>query len=331
MRSADVARVGYDAMIAGKALAIPGVANKIGAQSVRFVPRRVAARIAGAIGTLTVDAAIQAAHRVRRHALQRLADPEERPHRAGRDRPRDPEARDAASSSCTDLAGPTPASTRSRRSRTSSSTPDSRPSRSAPDQRRAAGRHHILTIDKAPHRFHARHDAVSRSYLYQISRRRTAFGKPFVWWIREPLDLGAMREAAARVRRHAGLRGLHDDDPEEKSTPCARRARRDLVEAGALMLVRVQGSHFLWKMVRRIVGVLAAVGRGEMTPEDAAQYLNPRDDGLIETSRHRSPHRPRDCFSRKRCTRRRRWARPDSTGDRAGLTRQRSFCLRSPV
>ena len=49
MRSADVALVGYDAMIAGKALAIPGVTNKIGAQSVRFIPRRVAARIAGAM------------------------------------------------------------------------------------------------------------------------------------------------------------------------------------------------------------------------------------------------------------------------------------------
>jgi len=49
MRSADVARAGYDAMMAGRALAIPGVANKIGAQSVRFVPRRVAAKIAGAL------------------------------------------------------------------------------------------------------------------------------------------------------------------------------------------------------------------------------------------------------------------------------------------
>ena len=48
---------------------------------------------------------------------------------------------------------------------------------------------HIRAIDKAPHRFHARHDARSRSYLYQISRRRTAFAKPFVWWIREPLDV----------------------------------------------------------------------------------------------------------------------------------------------
>ncbi|MEO6238069.1 MAG: tRNA pseudouridine synthase A, partial [Vicinamibacterales bacterium] len=42
---------------------------------------------------------------------------------------------------------------------------------------------HVRRIDKAPHRFHARHDAMSRSYLYQISRRKTAFFKPYVWWI----------------------------------------------------------------------------------------------------------------------------------------------------
>ena len=49
MRSDDVARAGYDAMMAGRALVVPGVANKIGAQSVRLVPRRVAAKIAGAL------------------------------------------------------------------------------------------------------------------------------------------------------------------------------------------------------------------------------------------------------------------------------------------
>ena len=77
---------------------------------------------------------------------------------------------------------------------------------------------HILTIDKAPHRFHARHDAVSRSYLYQISRRRTAFAKPFVWWIREPLDLGAMRRAAAAFAGRQDFAAFSDDDPDEKST-----------------------------------------------------------------------------------------------------------------
>src|SRR5690349_20565002 len=36
----------------------------------------------------------------------------------------------------------------------------------------------VLAADTVPHRFHARHDAVARRYLYQLSRRRTAFAKP---------------------------------------------------------------------------------------------------------------------------------------------------------
>lgn len=131
---------------------------------------------------------------------------------------------------------------------------------------------HILTIDKAPHRFHARHDAVSRSYLYQISRRRTAFAKPFVWWIRDPLDVDAMRRAAEAFVGRQDFAAFSDDDPDEKSTVVVLE-RLELAEAGALVLVRVQGSHFLWKMVRRIVGVLAAVGRGEMKPAGAAELL----------------------------------------------------------
>jgi tRNA pseudouridine38-40 synthase len=43
----------------------------------------------------------------------------------------------------------------------------------------------------------------------------------------------------------------------------------EMAESGPLVLIRVRGSHFLWKMVRRLVGVLAAVGRGELRPRDA--------------------------------------------------------------
>src|SRR4051812_32582700 len=41
----------------------------------------------------------------------------------------------------------------------------------------------LLKAEPVPHRFHARHDAVARSYIYQIARRPTAFGKAFVWWV----------------------------------------------------------------------------------------------------------------------------------------------------
>ena len=133
---------------------------------------------------------------------------------------------------------------------------------------------HIRTLDKAPHRFHARHDAVSRSYLYQIARRRTAFGKPFVWWVREPLDVDAMRTAAASFVGMKNFEAFTADDPEETST-LVLVDRLEIVESGALVLIRIQGSHFLWKMVRRMVGVLAAVGRGDLQVADAALLLDP--------------------------------------------------------
>ena len=59
--------------------------------------------------------------------------------------------------------------------------------------------------NKVRHRFHARHDAVARSYIYQVSRRRTAFAKPFVWWVKDDLDVASMREAARLFVGHARL------------------------------------------------------------------------------------------------------------------------------
>jgi tRNA pseudouridine38-40 synthase len=133
---------------------------------------------------------------------------------------------------------------------------------------------HIRSVTKAPHKFHARYDAIERSYLYQISTRRTAFGKPYVWWIRERLSIGKMREAASAFVGMQNFEAFTADDPDEKSTKVVVDAV-DVEEHGALVLIRVRGSHFLWKMVRRMVGVLAAVGRGEIPPPEAAAFLEP--------------------------------------------------------
>jgi tRNA pseudouridine38-40 synthase len=130
----------------------------------------------------------------------------------------------------------------------------------------------ILSIDRVPHRFHARHDAVARSYLYQIARRRTAFAKKFVWWVKEDLDAGAMRRAAACFVGMHDFRAFSDVDPQETSTKVLVESF-DVHEDGDLILVHIEGSHFLWKMVRRLVGVLTEVGRGRLTTDRVASLL----------------------------------------------------------
>ena len=131
----------------------------------------------------------------------------------------------------------------------------------------------IRAVEKAPHRFHARHDAEARSYLYQIARRRTAFFKPYVWWIKEPLNLARMRDASRAFVGMQNFASFTADEPGEKSTKVLVD-RLDIAEDGDLILIRIVGSHFLWRMVRRIVGVLAAVGRGDLTPAQAAGFMD---------------------------------------------------------
>lgn len=130
----------------------------------------------------------------------------------------------------------------------------------------------LLRVDPAPPRFHARHAAIARSYLYQISRRRSAFGKPYVWWVKEALAIETMRAAAAHFTGMHDFRSFSDDDPDEKSTDVLVDDVT-IAEAGDLLLVRVGGSHFIWKMVRRVVGVLVEAGTGRMTPEAVPALL----------------------------------------------------------
>ncbi|HEY2149428.1 MAG TPA: tRNA pseudouridine(38-40) synthase TruA [Vicinamibacterales bacterium] len=136
----------------------------------------------------------------------------------------------------------------------------------------------ILSIEQVPHRFHARHHAVGRRYLYQIARRRPGNAKPFVWWVKEPIDVGQMREAAAALlglRDFKSFAASADREPgEPPPSTLVLMERLEFVEQGDLLLVGVEGSHFLWKMVRRIVGVLVEIGRGQLTPAATALFLS---------------------------------------------------------
>ncbi len=131
----------------------------------------------------------------------------------------------------------------------------------------------ILEVEKTSKQFHARHDAKLRSYVYQISRRRTAFGKNFVWWIKDSLDFNKMEQASKYFIGMNNFSSFSDDDPEEKSTKVLID-NVQLKEEGDIILIRIIGSHFIWKMVRRIVGVLVEVGRGRKNEKDIIFYLN---------------------------------------------------------
>jgi len=136
----------------------------------------------------------------------------------------------------------------------------------------------ILRAEEADSKFHARRDAVSRMYLYILSRRRTAFGKRYVWWVRDRLDGAAMASAARSFEGFHDFSSFADRRMDGKVSPRVLVEAVSLEEVGDLVLFRVRGSHFLWKMVRRMVGTLVEVGRGGLAEPELRRMLEERSD-----------------------------------------------------
>jgi tRNA pseudouridine38-40 synthase len=133
----------------------------------------------------------------------------------------------------------------------------------------------VLSVEHAPPKFHARHDAVARTYLYRISRRRTAFDKRLVWWIRDRLDARAMARAAKIFE------GRHDfasfcENPEGQESTVVVVEKSEILDAAEEIHFRITASHFLWKMVRRLAGTLVEVGRGNLDDKGVAKLLAER-------------------------------------------------------
>jgi tRNA pseudouridine38-40 synthase len=132
----------------------------------------------------------------------------------------------------------------------------------------------LLEVAEAPDRFHARHDAVSRSYLYQISTRRTAFDKKYVWWVKDRLVVEAMAQAAAAIAgRHDFAAFSEGDAKREGQSTIVVVESAEIATDEHLILFRITASHFLWKMVRRLAGSLVGVGRGSVGIDDFARLI----------------------------------------------------------
>ena len=132
---------------------------------------------------------------------------------------------------------------------------------------------HILKLEKCSNEFHARFSAVARSYLYIISRRRSAFGKRYVWWVKEDLSIRKMQEASALFKGFHDFSSFGATTADEKST-LVDISYLDIKESGNQIIIHILGSHFLWMMVRRITGVLVHAGKGKTSIKEIQGFID---------------------------------------------------------
>jgi len=132
---------------------------------------------------------------------------------------------------------------------------------------------HIRAAEAVASTFHARYDALARSYVYHISARRTALFKKYCYWVRDRLDVPAMARAGRLFEGLQDFRSFGSTQLDEKRSTRVQIYHVAVHQKGASILVHIVGSHFLWKMVRRMVGVLIASGRGKLDGRDVGRLL----------------------------------------------------------
>lgn len=136
----------------------------------------------------------------------------------------------------------------------------------------------VLRLETCRPDFHARFDALGKRYLYRIetSAFRPPFGQLYSHWVRDPLDLPAMRAAAAAFGGERDFSALASSGSPRRSNVRRLRPVR-LVARRDRLAILVQGDGFLYNMVRTIAGTLLEVGRGRLSPSECERILSSKD------------------------------------------------------
>lgn len=136
----------------------------------------------------------------------------------------------------------------------------------------------VLSCQEAAPRFHARLNAVSKTYRYSVwnSTDPCVFRRKFTYRLEAPLDLAAMEQAAAFLRGTHDFRSFCSNKKFKKSTVRTIHSL-DITRAGPELLFTVRGDGFLYNMVRILVGTLLEIGQGRRAPEDIPAILEAKN------------------------------------------------------
>jgi len=143
----------------------------------------------------------------------------------------------------------------------------------------------ILRAEELESEFHPRYRAVKKSYFYLIEKaqKQSVFTHPYTWRVSSALDVAAMSRAATLLLGEHDFSAFRAAGCGAKTTVrtvyCISVTSHDHLDfmtvrlKGDFISVRIEANAFLRHMVRNIVGTLAEVGKGKISPEEIRGIL----------------------------------------------------------
>lgn len=136
----------------------------------------------------------------------------------------------------------------------------------------------VRASEEVPSGFHPRFCDSLKTYEYTIYRDKLPdpLVRRFSWFIYRPLDVEAMRKAAAFLVGEHDFKSFCAAGAQVKTT-VRRITALTVEENGAFLRIRVRGTGFLYNMVRIIAGTLVKAALGQIKPEETARILEAKD------------------------------------------------------
>ena len=135
-----------------------------------------------------------------------------------------------------------------------------------------------MELSEAAPRFHARLNAVGKTYVYRIwnSDAPNVFERKYLYTVPDKLDIAAMETAAA------DLIGTHDfmsfcANKRMKKSTVRTIESIEMKRLGSELRITVTGDGFLYNMVRILVGTLLEVGTGKRDKHSIPALLEAKD------------------------------------------------------
>ncbi|WP_245868061.1 tRNA pseudouridine(38-40) synthase TruA [Labilibaculum filiforme] len=110
---------------------------------------------------------------------------------------------------------------------------------------------------------HTRFDAIARTYVYRITKRKNPFRKESHWQIQHVLDVAKMNDAAKILFEYIDFTSFSKLHTDVKTNNC-KISKAEWLETADELVFTIKADRFLRNMVRAIVGTLVEVGRGKM-------------------------------------------------------------------
>jgi tRNA pseudouridine38-40 synthase len=130
----------------------------------------------------------------------------------------------------------------------------------------------IMNVYNSPNRLHARFDALSRRYLYRITKKKNPFEKERALFLPISLDLEKMKIAATELLKYENFASFCKAHGDNKTYLCDIQFV-EWKESKYILEFHIQANRFLRGMVRAIVGTLLEVGKGKLNVQDFIEII----------------------------------------------------------